>query len=161
MGFGSSKSASTNQSQQTSEAKNQAYPFLQEQFGSTTALTNKASGSLMDILGLNGAQGVNEGFNKFKDSSGYNFIQNEGVRGIEGSQASKGMLNSGRTLKGVSKYSSNLANNFLSQYLQQLSGISDTGLKAGSILAQAGNTSQGQGTSSGTSSGSGFNASLK
>jgi hypothetical protein len=160
MGFGSSKQNSNNQSQQTSESKNQAFPFIQEQFGSQTALTSSSSNAIANLLGLNGATGQDEGFKKFRESGGYNFIKDEGLGGITASNASKGLLNSGSALKKITTYGTNLASNFLNSYLAQLAGLSDTGLKAGQLISSAGNTANSQGTSFGTSSGSSLNASL-
>jgi len=160
MGFGSSHQASQNQSQQTSESHNQAYPFLQTAFGGQTGYAAKGSNAIADLLGLNGGASQDAGFNRFKDSSGYNFIQNQGINAINSNNASKGMLGSGSALKAITGYSSNLAKSFLNDYMGQLTGLADQGNKAGSILAGAGGVSSGQGTSSGTSRGSSSNFSL-
>ena len=160
MGFGKSKQKSNNESQQTSQSFNQAYPFLQEQLGGQVGNVGRGTNAIANLLGLNGATGQDEGFQRFKDSSGYNFIQSEGIKGIEGSLASKGLLNSGSALKAIAGYSSNLASNFLNSYLSQLMGLSNTGIQAGQIISSAGNTANSQGTSFGSSSGSSFNASL-
>lgn len=160
MGFGSSHQSSNNQSQQTSQSLNQAYPFLKDVLGGQVSNAGKGSSAIADLLGLNGNTGQSDAFNQFKDSSGYNFIQNEGIKGITGSNAAKGLLNSGSTLKGISQYSNNLANNFLNSYLSNLMGLSNTGIQAGQILASAGSTANSQGTSFGNSNGSSINASL-
>jgi hypothetical protein len=160
MGFGSSKQQSQNQSQQTSEARNQAYPFLQTQFGGQTGYAAKGSNAIADLLGLNGANAQTGGFDRFRDSSGYGFIRDQGIDAINSNNASKGLLGSGSALKAITGYSSNLAKSFLNDYLGNLTGLADQGNKAGSILAGAGNTSQSQGTSSGTSSGKSTNFSF-
>lgn len=160
MGFGSSKQSSNNQSQQTSQSYNQAYPFLQSALGDQVSFTSKGNSAISDLLGLNGTPAQTAGFDNFRKSAGYDFMQREGINGINTSQASKGLLGSGSTLKAITKYSSNLANNFLDSYLSKLMGLSDQGIKASQILASAGNTANSQGTSFGTSSGSSFNASL-
>lgn len=160
MGFGSSKQSSQNQSQQTSQSYNQAYPELNSTFAPQTALTGSASNAIANLLGLNGSTGTNQGFEDFKNSAGYNFIQDQGVRGITSSNAAKGLLGSGDTLKSISGYSSNLASNFLNSYLSNLTGLSNTGLSAGQILSSAGNTANSQGTSYGTSTGKSSNVSI-
>lgn len=160
MGFSKSKQKSENSSQQTSQSFNQAYPFLQSALGDQVGNAGKGSSAIASLLGLNGSdEGVNA-FNTFKDSSGYNFIQNEGVRGITGNMAARGLLSSGSTLKAISNYSSNLASNFLNSYLSNLMGLSNTGIQAGQILASAGSTANSQGTSYGTSSSKSSNFSL-
>lgn len=153
MGFSSSNQSSNNQSQQTSQSYNQAYPQLSSTFAPQTSLTGSSSNAIANLLGLNGATGQDAGFQNFKDSSGYNFIQDQGVRGITSSNAAKGLLGSGSTLKSISNYSSGLASNFLNSYLSNLTGLANTGLGAGQILASAGNTANSQGTSYGTSTG--------
>lgn len=160
MGFSKSKQRSENSSQQTSQSFNQAYPFLQNSLGDQVGNVGRGSDAIASLLGLSGDQAGVEAFNRFRDSSGYNFIQNEGLRGITGNLSSRGLLNSGSALKAAGAYSSNLANNFLSSYLSNLMGLSNTGLQAGQILASAGNTANSQGTSSGTSRGSSFSGTL-
>ena len=160
MGFGSSKQSSQNQSQQTSESKNQAYPFLHGALGDQVGNAGVGSSAIASLLGLNGSDAGTNAFNQFKDSSGYNFIQNEGIKGITASNAAKGLLNSGSTLKGVANYSSNLASNFLNNYMSNLMGLSNTGIQAGQILASAGSTANSQGTSYGTSTSKSKNFSL-
>lgn len=157
MGFGSSKQSSQNQSQQTSNSSNQAYPFLNSALGGQVSNVGAGTNAIRALLGLDGGDAQNAGFDNFKNSSGYNFIRDEGVRGIEGSQASKGLLNSGSTLKGITNYSSGLASQFLDKYLAQLQGLSQTGLGAAQVIGGAGNTSSSSGTSSGTSAGKSTN----
>lgn len=158
MGFSSSKSKSNSQQQSTSDSKNQAFQQIQQTYTPTTALTGSATTAIGNLLGLNGPQASDEGFQKFRDSSGYNFIKDEGIRGITGSKAAGGLLNSGSTLRAITGYGSNLADNFLNQYLASLTGLSNTGLQAGQLIAGAGNTAQSQstGTSTGTGSSTGF-----
>ena len=160
MGFGSSRQQSQNQSQQTSQSLNQAYPFLQSSLGSEVSNVGRGSSAIASLLWLNGSDAGAAAFNQFRDSSGYNFIRDEGIRGITSSNAAKGLLNSGSTLTSIANYSSNLANNYLNSYLSNLTGLSNTGLQAGQILSGAGNTANSQGTSAGTSSGRSSNFSI-
>lgn len=160
MGLGSSKQKSENTSQQTSQSFNQAYPFLQGALGDQVGNAGKGSSAIASLLGLNGSDDGSAAFNTFKDSSGYNFIKDEGVKGITGSMAAKGLLGSGSALKAISGYGTNLASSFLNSYLSNLMGLSNTGIQAGQILSSAGSTANSQGTSYGNSSGSSFNASL-
>ena len=160
MGFGSSRQKSQSQSQQTSESRNQAYPFLQSALGDQVGNAGVGSQAIASLLGLSGSDAQDAGFQKFKDSSGYNFIQDEGIRGITASNAAKGLLGSGSALREITKFNSNLASNFLNSYLSNLMGLSNTGIQAGQILASAGNTAISQGTSYGTSSGRSTNFSL-
>lgn len=160
MGFGKSKQKSSNQSQQTSQSFNQAYPFLKSTLGGTVGNLNTGSSAIASLLGLNGSKAQDEGFTKFRDSSGYNFIRDEGIKGITASNAAKGLLGSGSALKAITDRSSNLASTFLNQYLSQLLNFTNTGTQAAQILSSAGNTANSQGTSFGTSSGSSTNIGL-
>jgi hypothetical protein len=161
MGFGVSSQKSQQQAQSTSSSANQAYPFLQGALGNQVSSAGQGSNAIADLLGLNGSGSQTVGFDKFKDSSGFNFIKDEGIKGITNSAASKGMLNSGSALKAITSYGSNLASNFLNSYLSNLMGLSNNGLQAGQILSSAGNTSTGQSTSLGSSKGSSMNFSLQ
>jgi hypothetical protein len=160
MGFGHSSQSSNSSSQQASESKNQAYPFLQGALGGEVANAGAGTNAIKALLGLSGDTGQKDAFNTFRDSSGYNFLQDEGVRGITSSNAAKGLLGSGSALKSITNFSSNLANSFLDKYLNHLTGVSSQGLQAAQILSGAGNTANSQGTSISTSKGSSTNASL-
>ena len=162
MGFSASKSkqSSQQQSQSTSQSFNQAFPYLQSTYSPVVAQGNSASNAIASLLGLNGESAQTEGFDTFRNSSGYNFIKDQGIRGIEAGNASKGLLGSGATLKAITSYSSDLARSFLDSYLANLGGLSGSGLSAGQIINSAGNTANSQSTSSGTSKGSSFGLSL-
>ena len=160
MGFGSSSQQSSNSSNQNSQSYNQAYPYLQGALGNEVSYASKGNSAIADLLGLNGTPAQSAGFDNYKNNSGYNFVQNEGLKSINANNASKGLLGSGSALKAITNYSSGLASTYLDKYLSNLFNLSDSGYKAGSLLAQAGNTANSQGTSTGSSSGSSFNASL-
>lgn len=160
MGFSSSKNKSENRSQQTSQSFNQAYPFLQGALGGQVSNAGIGSSAIASLLGLNGSSAGADAFKTFKDSSSFNFIRDEGLRGINSNNAAKGLLGSGSALRGITDYSTNLASNFLNSYLSHLTGLSNTGIQAGQILASAGSTANSQGTSYGNSSGSSFGAAL-
>jgi hypothetical protein len=159
MGFGKSSQSSGNTSQQTSESKNQAYPLIKEQLGGQIGNVDRSNNVISSLLGL-GGDGGRAGLDTFLNSSNYNFVRDEGIRGIDASNASRGLSQSGSALRGLSKYSSNLAQSFLDKYLGQLSGLSNSGLQSAQIITSAGNTSNSQGTSSGSSKGSSTNFSL-
>lgn len=94
--------------------------------------TNGAGGSAGD--GLTG----NNAFNKYLDSTGYKFQLGQGQQAITTSNAARGLLNSGATLKALTKYGQNLASTTFNQYLNQLGGLSNSGLQAGTAIGNAG-----------------------
>jgi hypothetical protein len=153
MGFSKNKQTSQNSSQQTSQSSNQSYPFLVNALGDQVSNVGQGSKAIADLLGLNGSANGFAAFDQFKNSSGYNFIKDEGIRNINANKASRGLLRSGSALKAITDYSSGLASSFLDNYLTRLAGLSNTGLQAGQLISSAGNVSTSQGTSSGTSSG--------
>jgi hypothetical protein len=156
MGFNKSSQKSTNQSQQTSASLNQAFPVIQEKLTPQIDNVSKGSNAIADLLGLNGAQGQTDGFQKFFDSSGYNFIKEQGLSSLTGSNAVKGLLSSGSAIKKATEYGTNLASDYLSKYLSQLQSLSGTGLQSAQVVSGAGNTANSQGTSIGTSKSSSF-----
>lgn len=144
MGFGGSK--------QTSQSYNQAYPFLQSNLGDQVGYTGKSNSAIASLLGLNGAADTS-GLDSYLNSSDYNFTRNQGLQGITSSNAAKGLLGSGSALKAITDYSSGLASTYLDKYLSHLTSLSDSGLKAGQVLSDAGNTSNTQSKSTSLSLG--------
>lgn len=86
---------------------------------------------------LTGARGADDpGINNYLDLTGYNDQLNEGSRGIIASQATKGLLNSGSTLKALEKYRLGLKGAASNNYLnllgnQQALGFNAAGASAG------------------------------
>lgn len=69
-------------------------------------------------------------FSKFQASPDYNFRLNEGIRSLDRSAASKGMLLSGAQTKGVQQYGSGLASGEYGNWFNRLNGVAGTGLAA-------------------------------
>ena len=160
MGFSSKSESANGSSQRTDNSKNQAYPFVQDTFAPVAQGTAGSNNAIANLLGLNGASGSTEGFDNFRNSSGYNFIRDQGIEGINSNDASKGLLGSGSALKSISSYSSGLASQFLDKYLASLQGLTGSGLQAGQIISGAGNTSNSQGSSVNSSQGKSSSISL-
>lgn len=122
------------------KTSNQGYDYLKGSAVNSTYLNQgvKATNSLSALLGLGGdATAQNNAFNRFRDSSGYQFQLDEGNNAITSNQASSGMLHSGATLKARERFGQGLASNYLQNYLAQLNGLSQQGLKAGEIIGGA------------------------
>ncbi len=133
--LGGSKSKST--------SSNQAYPFLQQQFGGTTGATGNASSMISALLGLGGDTGAaGDAFNNYQDSIGYDFIMDQGQRAITGSNAAKGLLNSGATGKALTQYGQNLGKSTFNDYLGSLFNLGNMGIQAGNVISGAGGQSQ-------------------
>lgn len=153
MGFSKNSSSSQSQSQQTSNSSNRAYDFLNSSLGGQVGYAGRSNNAIADLLGLNGAGAQTQGFDTFTNSPAYKFQQDRGVGAITSSNAAKGMLNSGDTLKRITEFGQGLASTYLDKYLAQLSSLGGAGLNAGQIIGSAGGISSSSGTSSGTSTG--------
>lgn len=76
-------------------------------------------------------------YNKFSNTPGYQFAMNEGINKVQNSAAAKGMLNSGRTLKGIEEFATGLADQTYQQY------VSNQAQAVGLTSPYTGQTSQG------------------
>lgn len=163
--FGGSKSKSKQQSQaqstsqQQSASWNDAYPGLAGQFNPLIQTGLDASDFLGQLLGLRGGTAAQEGFDRYKDASGYEFIMDSGQDAISGNAAARGLLNSGATAKALTKFGQNTASQFYNNYLDRLLGLSTQGIQAGGLLGSAGQRSYGTGNSQSTSSSTGTSSS--
>lgn len=119
-----------------SSSSNQAYPFLQGQFGGTTGFAQQGGDLISALLG-----GDSSAFNRFSDSAGMNSVIDAGSRAITGNKAANGLLRSGSTGTALTRFGQDTAKSYLNQYMQQALGLSNIGLGAGGVLANAGQTS--------------------
>src|SRR3546814_12916804 len=72
-GGSKSKQKSTQSSQSTSNSYNQAYPFIQQQFGGMTNYANTGASALQALL-----NGDTNGLNTFLSTIGYDFERDRG-----------------------------------------------------------------------------------
>lgn len=105
----------------------------------------QAGGQIANMLGLNGPQGQNQAFQNWQNSTGYKFGLDQGVQSINGNAATQGLLNSGATAKALDTYGQNYANTQYGNYINQLMGLGNQGLQAGSLVTNAGQNSSSQG----------------
>ena len=89
-------------------------------------------------------------------SPGYQFQMGQGTQAVNNAASAHGGVNSGNTLKALTQYGQGLANNTWQQYLQQLQGMSNTGLNAAGSL---GNFGAGYASNAGNTMMAGANAS--
>lgn len=130
-------------------SSNKAFDFLKSTYGGQAQGGAQAQNALGNILGLNGDAAQGNGFQNYLNSAGYKFNLGQGQNAITSSNAASGLLNSGSAIKGLAKFGQGLASNYLQQYLASLQGASNTGLQAGSLIGNAGQTQ--------TNKSSGFN----
>lgn len=150
---------SSQNSQSTSSSSNQAYPWLMSNFGSGSASAfNQGTNALAGLLGL--GPGGDQGFKNYTNSDGYNFLLDSGSRAISGNMATKGLLNSGATLKAEQEFGQNLGATQLQNYIGDVSDLAKLGLGGGSLISGAGNVFNSNSTGSGSSSGGGLGSFL-
>ncbi|MDO9334931.1 MAG: hypothetical protein Q7T61_00890 [Caulobacter sp.] len=121
------KKARNVQAQIRAENKEILDPFIQR--------GNKAGEVINSFLGLNGSQAGQEAFNTWLQSSDYQFTNDRGMNAITGNAATRGMLNSGSTLKALQKFGQGNAQQYAGNWLSALNNQQSTGLSAGNALA--------------------------
>lgn len=89
-----------------------------------------ASGTYLDALGINGADGTSRAQSAFQAGPGYDFAMDQGTKAALRGASAAGMLNSGNTLTALTQYGQGLANQEYGSWLDRLKGVSDTGLSA-------------------------------
>lgn len=148
--FGGSKSKqqSTQTSQSTSNSQNQAYPFIQQQFGGLTGQATSGANALQALL-----SGDTSGLNTFLNTTGYNFDRDRGEGSINTKLASQGMRNSGAALKGLTTFNQGLRSTYSNNYIDTLMKQIGNGFNAGQLIGGVGGQSNAQSTSSGQSTG--------
>lgn len=99
----------------------------------------KANNAIGNLLGIGGdPAAANAAFDQYKNSTGYNFRLKEGMGAITGSNAARGLLNSGSTIKRSMQYGQDLASGEFNNYLGQLGNVANMGLASGQTIASAG-----------------------
>lgn len=100
------------------------------------------------------AASQDDAFARFRDATGFQHLLNDGIDAVQGNAASRGLLNSGSTLKGLEKFRMGLSNTFIQQFMDNLLKQQSAGLQGGALISGSGQTSSSTGTSTGTSKGS-------
>lgn len=125
------------------------YRYLTEGPGGASTRASIAGGSeagaaARQLLGLEPlTPGVSNGFNNYLKSTGYNFQLKSGSDAITTNNASKGLLNSGGTIKGLDAFGQDLGSNYFNNYLSQIGAQQTAGQNALSQVSNAGSTGGG------------------
>lgn len=93
--------------------------------------------------GIASAGGADAGYAGYLAKAGYAPAMREMSRGVVGTAAAGGMLNSGSTAKALQSRGAEINQGYFNNYLQQLADLSGLGLQAGGLVANAGNRSVG------------------
>lgn len=87
-----------------------------------------ATGTISNAL--SGGPGAADAFKQFQNSTGFQSQLSSGIEGIVGNQATKGLLQSGSTLKRQTKFGQDLAQGGFQNFLSNLSGQAGRGVQA-------------------------------
>lgn len=137
--YGANKAAKQ-QARGAAQARADLEPFRLAGTGATTSLaqlygidpaTGEATGEAFDPASLEA----------FRRSPDYEFARQEGLRGVEFSNAARGMLRSGNNLRGLTEYASGLATQNFGNYRGALERLAMLGQNA---AAGTGNASMAQ-----------------
>lgn len=90
-----------------------------------------------NLLGLNGQDAANQAMSQFKASPGFQYQLGQGLQAVDHGAAASGMLRSGETLRAEQTLGDNLASQDFGNYMNRLSGLTNTGLQASSGLVNA------------------------
>lgn len=160
---------------QKSESGNHAWNEIETYFQPTLGYTSSAGNMMASLLGVGpptigdkigkytsgdgttygsgggagGSGGQGSALENWANSGGMQFLREQGNKQINSNQAAKGLLNSGSTLTALTKYGQGLGSTYLNQYMDQLNKLAMIGLGSGSLMAQAGQWSKGQGATQG------------
>lgn len=118
--FGGSKSRADNQA--FPQLQSQLTPGIQAGVGGITQLGNELGG----------------GFDDYLDKSGFNFAAGEGLKGIAGSNAARGLLRSGASSRAFGQFMEGLRSQRYDNFLNQVRGLGELGIGAASTLTSAG-----------------------
>jgi len=127
--FGGSKSKS--------KSYNRSYDQINSAFSPLFGYAGQGAGGLAALLG-----GDSSGFDAFKKATGFDATAEMGSRGITGNKAASGLLRSGSTAKALQAYGDTIQNQFASDYMNKLLGLSGIGMQAGGLVTQAGQVSE-------------------
>lgn len=135
-------------SQSTQDSYNRAFEPVSTALQPTLNYANEGASALSRLL-----SGDFSGFEGYKAGTGFDFAMNRGLGAIDANAASRRMVHSGSALKSLQEFGTGLQSTYADKYIQQLLGLSQTGLGAANAITGAGNVSKMQSTSQSKDSG--------
>jgi hypothetical protein len=99
---------------------------------------NPAGTQINSLLGLSGQPAQTQGFDNFRNSTGYQFRLGEGMNALNSGYAGSGVLQSGAALRGAQEYGQNFASNEFCNYVNLLDNQQRMGLAGATTQAGLG-----------------------
>lgn len=155
--FSNASGNSTSSQNSRNETGNRAYDALFGAYGGQVQTGLNAGSQIERLLGLRGGSDQLQAQNAFRQTPGYQFLLNEGRRGVEGSYAGQGVLQSGAAAKALQARAMGIANQTYGDYMDRLIGQQNAGMGAGQLISGAGG--YGTGFSQGSSQSSNLSSS--
>jgi hypothetical protein len=107
-----------------------AYAGLADRFDPYASAGNSALAQLLSGLGLNGEGGSAEFAQGYRNLPGYQAGLDRGQNAVMGTNAARGMLNSGRTMKDLYRFGSDYEDQRSGDYMNRLAGVAGMGQQA-------------------------------
>lgn len=95
----------------------------------------QSTSSIMEALGQSGPEGQDKQFQNFLKSTGFQSEVRGGAAGIASNMAAKGLLNSGATLKGITRFGQDLAQRGFQNFMGNLGDVASRGAATGQAQA--------------------------
>jgi hypothetical protein len=112
----------------SSSSGNKSYDYLKGAYGGQVSTGTGANSLLASLLGVGGTPGEGQaGLQQYMNTAGYNSTIKGGNDAIMGGGASRGLARSGSTLKALSNFGQQTAQQYYGDYLKQLLGLSEQG----------------------------------
>ena len=124
-----------------SSSKNTNDPFLKNALSGSINAFGGTNSLMSSLLGQGDPTMGQQGFQTYKNNSGFNFALGEGLRGITGTMAARGLLNSGAAGRAFTRYGEGLSAQRYQDYLKSVLGLGGMQLGAAGVLADSGKKS--------------------
>ena len=105
---------------------------------------NRADLAPWRVAGVNALANLSAGLPNWQTDPGYQFRRNEGIKGIERSAASRGLLGSGSTLKDLTRWNQDLASTEFGNAWNRQAGLAGIGQTAVNTGVNAGQNAASQ-----------------
>lgn len=135
----------------TSSSENTNNGLITSTYGGTMNQGVGATNYLSSLLTGQGDTGAAQaGYQNYLQNAGYAPAMRQLSQSVTGQGAAAGILNSGTTAKALQTRGTELNSQFYNNYLQNLTGLANTGLQAGGLVTNAGQKSTSTGGSPST-----------
>lgn len=131
--------------QKSTKSLQSSYDDVQGMYSPYVDAGRTSLSSMMDLSGLSGPGSASLAYDEFRASPIYRTGMDEGIAAIDRSAAGRSGLNSGNTMRDLSRFASDYNNKSFGDYYNRIAGIGNTGYSATGATAGA-RQNLGQGT---------------